>query len=432
MQNDSIDCSAEELSELRDFYEHAPCGLCTLSGSGRIRRINHTLAQWLGLPVHELRGVHDFAEFLSEASRGRFTSAVDCFSETGRIDQLELELAAKGQPLRFVQVSAMAALDEEGGYRGVRVVVYDATETHRLKQELTALNAEQLGMLNSDLVGILRVQGRRIVWKNATVELMLGYERDELLGKDTGILFADPAVYRKVVREAYARISAGELYRNQVRLRRKDGRFLWVNMNGTQSAMGKGEALWVIMDITILKEYQQQVEQLAFHDALTGLPNRLLLSDRMKHAFRQADRSGHCVAVCYMDLDGFKPVNDTHGHDAGDRLLKVLAERLSQTLRAGDTVARLGGDEFALVAPMEKPEHHEQLTQRVLDVLCQPVRLGNGLEVSVSGSIGVALYPLHGKREMELLTLADKALYRAKKAGRARAALAKPLPVAKP
>ena len=173
---------------------------------------------------------------------------------------------------------------------------------------------------------------------------------------------------------------------------------------------------------TQLKEAQQQVQHLAHHDPLTGLANRLLFLDRLDTAMQRTLRGSKRFALLYVDIDGFKPVNDSHGHAAGDELLKQIADRLRDSVRASDTVARLGGDEFAIILEEAGDLAGAQL---VGTQLCQRMGLPFTLElgrksvqVRVGASIGLAMFPDHAQARDALLTAADEAMYRAKRSGK--------------
>ena len=171
-------------------------------------------------------------------------------------------------------------------------------------------------------------------------------------------------------------------------------------------------------DITARQQQQRQLEQLAHYDALTGLPNRVLLADRLDMALAQTERDQQLLAVCYLDLDGFKAVNDRLGHEVGDQVLVEVARRLQETLRGADTVARLGGDEFVLlITGLDTVEDCAPALERLLRVLAQPYALGHE-RINLSASIGVALYPLDQGDPDSLLRHADQAMYTAKQSGR--------------
>ena len=207
-------------------------------------------------------------------------------------------------------------------------------------------------------------------------------------------------------------------WRERYRVNHITAGLIWVEGSATPSRQEDGSTLWhgYLRDITVLKEQEQALEFIAFNDPLTGIHNRRLLNDRMTQAIAHALRSGEALAICMLDLDNFKPINDKYGHEAGDQVLIETARRLCALVRTEDTVARLGGDEFVLL--LRNPEG-EAVFQRVLDDLRAPVSLDAGTVVSVSGSLGVAFLdhatPCAGD---QLLRLADQAAYRAKSAGR--------------
>lgn len=194
----------------------------------------------------------------------------------------------------------------------------------------------------------------------------------------------------------------------------------WLHMESIPHRQPNGDILWegIQYDITASKDRETTLEQIAHYDTLTGIPNRMLLADRMHQAIAQARRSNTTLAVCYLDLDDFKPVNDQLGHEAGDQVLVETAHRLQGTLRGGDTVARIGGDEFVLLlANMTRLEEYEVSLKRIVAVVNRPITLGNQ-QVSVSASLGIALYPKDGSEPDTLLRQADQAMYQAKQAGR--------------
>jgi diguanylate cyclase (GGDEF)-like protein len=173
-------------------------------------------------------------------------------------------------------------------------------------------------------------------------------------------------------------------------------------------------------DITERMLSEEQILVMAYHDTLTGLPNRLLLQDRLQQALVQAGRNGQLVGVMYLDIDHFKQLNDSLGHHLGDQVLKGFAGRLEGCVRRSDTVARIGGDEFVIViAAVAEPEGVAEVARKIIDRMKAPLRLPER-EVSVATSIGVALYPRDAEDGEMLLKYADLALYEAKRKGRSR------------
>jgi diguanylate cyclase (GGDEF)-like protein/PAS domain S-box-containing protein len=210
-------------------------------------------------------------------------------------------------------------------------------------------------------------------------------------------------------------------YEVEYRLRHKDGSYRWFLSRGAVQRDEAGEAarmLGVQVDITERRRAEEQVGRLAHYDSLTGLPNRVLFADRLDQAMIESDRHGRLVGVAFLDLDRFKNINDTLGHDAGDQLLKAVAERLTGAVRKGDTVARLSGDEFTLIlADMGHMDDVVRVAQKVLDAFTQPFHVA-GRELHMTASLGITLYPFDVKDVSGLLRNADIAMYRAKEHGR--------------
>jgi len=210
----------------------------------------------------------------------------------------------------------------------------------------------------------------------------------------------------------------------EVWCQRKDGEVYPVML--TISAVGDDHGqpqhyVSLFSDITAIKAHQHELEHIAHFDALTNLPNRVLLADRLQQAMAGAQRRGQRLAVAYLDLDGFKTINDRHGHESGDQLLMTVATRMKQALREGDTLARIGGDEFvAVLLDLSDSQASVPMLRRVLAAAAEPVQLG-ALLLQVSASVGVTFYPQADEVEADqLLRQADQAMYQAKLAGKNR------------
>ncbi|MBV1789815.1 diguanylate cyclase [Marinobacterium sp. D7] len=229
--------------------------------------------------------------------------------------------------------------------------------------------------------------------------------------------------YREAFEDLNLRVLAGETGSLEFRLTGKRGHTRWLDTHAAplRDADGKVTAvLSVTRDISLLKEHQQRLEYLAHYDGLTGLPNRTLLGDRMMQAVARARRKGSEFALCYLDLDGFKEVNDAKGHNTGDQVLKSISSRLLSVLRETDTVARLGGDEFVLLlSDIRNRQECEITIERILAEISQPVLI-QGHPCLVSGSIGITLYPEDDNDPDTLLRHADQAMYAAKQGGKNR------------
>ncbi len=211
-------------------------------------------------------------------------------------------------------------------------------------------------------------------------------------------------------------------YVNEHRVRCKDGSIKWALARGMLvSRDSAGKPLRMIgthADITDRKIVEEQFQHLAHYDVLTNLPNRTLIADRLSQAMAYAKREKVLLALMFIDLDKFKPVNDTLGHEIGDLLLKQVAQRLQQAVRASDTVARIGGDEFVVLLPvMDHTDDAKVVADKILHTLNQVFEVAQH-SLNISSSIGIAVYPHHGADEKLLLINADIAMYHAKKGGR--------------
>ena len=187
---------------------------------------------------------------------------------------------------------------------------------------------------------------------------------------------------------------------------------------GNGNIIGGFQARFIWNLLTRLKHTNEQVTALAHHDSLTGLPNRILFYDRLNQAITRARRDKVSIAVLYLDLDGFKLVNDTFGHDAGDTLLREAAKRIVACVRDSDTVARMGGDEFTVILPnIRTPSSKDRVAKKIVETIARPFLI-NGKSCSVSASIGIALFPEHGETAEQLVKIADAAMYLAKHSGK--------------
>ena len=291
-------------------------------------------------------------------------------------------------------------------YRRWRNAVYRQRE---LRNILESINTEVIMVVDSH---------RRIQMVNESVNIF-GFSPEEVINKTTDLLYLDRRVDKNRPTEIRDSVNKIGFHIGQATGRKRTGETFPLEIM-TVSLKGSEGVVVVIRDITERRQTEEKIQQMAYHDSLTGLPNRKLFSDRLGIALAQAQRNQKKVGIAMLDLDNFKDVNDTLGHDVGDLLLKATAERLSAALRKGDTVARFGGDEFVLILPdLKVIEDAIQVAQKIVDSFRKPFLIDTH-QLVVTTSIGIAVYPNDGTDEGILLKNADIAMYQAKQAGRAR------------
>ncbi len=263
-------------------------------------------------------------------------------------------------------------------------------------------------------------QDGRIVAVNPTFCRITGYEPADVIGRKPGML-SSGRQSREFYQSMWDELIAKGHWQGEIWNRRKDGGIYpeWLSISAVYNdASEVTHYIGVFQDISERKQSEARIHHLAHHDALTGLPNRLLLEDRLNQGMLKSKRNKKSMAVVFIDLDRFKNINDTLGHEMGDKLLIEAAQRGLGVLRDTDTLSRQGGDEFVAVLPeLEHRQDVMHVTRKLLAAICQPYQLA-GHQLTVSGSAGIALYPEDGETVSELLRKADAAMYRAKDEGR--------------
>ena len=335
----------------------------------------------------------------------------------------EVRYLARDGSARWVEVFARLTLDAQDRIVGTSGTLTEVTERRRTGERLRLAASVFDG--TSEGIVITDPQAR-IIEVNDAFEAVTGYRREHIIGRTPALLSSgrqDRAFYQRMWESL---LSTGK-WSGEIWNRRADGELVAELLRISAVYSERGELthyVGIFSDVTGQKRQQEHLERLAHYDALTGLPNRVLALDRLGQLMAGADRQGHQVAVCYLDLDGFKEVNDRFGHAQGDALLVATAGRIRHAVRDGDTVARLGGDEFVLLlARVHGMASVQPVIERVLESLAQPYSLA-GEVPQVSASMGVALYPDHGATPDHLLRAADQAMYRAKRLGKSRACMA--------
>jgi diguanylate cyclase (GGDEF)-like protein/PAS domain S-box-containing protein len=259
-----------------------------------------------------------------------------------------------------------------------------------------------------------------IEYVNPKFTKLMGYTSEEALGQTPRIIKGN-FLSREFYQELWQKILSGEEWHGVFNNRTKAGDLVWevASISPIRDEAGTiTHFVGVKEDITEIKHLQEKLEHLAQHDQLTGLPNRFLFRDRLEQALLHARRRNASFALLYLDLDGFKGVNDALGHEAGDAVLTEAGRRMAACVRASDTVARMGGDEFTvLLEDMDAPSKVERLAQVLVEALGTPFTVA-GEVCAIGASVGIAIYPQHGDTADALLSAADAAMYQIKQGGR--------------
>jgi diguanylate cyclase (GGDEF)-like protein/PAS domain S-box-containing protein len=386
----------------------------------RFRFCSQTLARICGqADWRDMIGKHDRDVFLPDMAQIYEDEERPIFLQgQPLLNKVNPYLDANGKP-GFVQTNKWPLFDGAGAVSGIFGISRDVTESRhaqaRMQLSANVFTHAREGILITD-------ENNLIVEVNDAFTRITGYSRDEVIGQS-------PRMFRSGRQDAqfYAgmwdSINTLGHWEGEVWNRRKDGA-VYAEMLSI-SAVSDDEGLLqhyvaLFTDISQQKQHERELEHIAHYDVLTGLPNRVLLSDRLQQEMAHCMRLRKQLAVVFIDLDGFKLVNDQHGHNMGDELLIALSLRMKGALRDGDTLSRIGGDEFvAVLTGLDLPKDCEIVLARLLDAAAQPV-VANGIALQVSASIGVTLFPQDTADADQLLRHADHAMYQAKQSGKSR------------
>ena len=443
--------------ELEAVFETSFVGIAVLH-EDHILRCNRRYAELLGYTVNELVGETMRKLHPADADYESALAAFHADLLSGKEHQREQRLCRKDGSSIWARISARPfepARPDEGSVW----MLEDITDRRSADERVRAALAEQELIFNNAAVGMMFVRNRIVSRCNRKFEEIFGYAEGELIGNSTLVLYPTLRDYDDDGMEVYETLRRGETAVGERPLRRKDGSLVWIRATGHRTdAPGPGlDVIWIYEDVTerhqaeeaLIRAHdeleqrvvertselartnsqlqaeiyerlqaEQRIWHIAHHDALTGLPNRSLLLDRLDQALTKAARSKHRVAIMFLDLDRFKSINDTLGHHVGDLLLKHVAERLRESVRAVDTVSRLGGDEFVVVLhEIQAPEDAMMVAEKILSALATAVVI-EGHTLYATPSIGISIYPDDGEEAYALMKNADTAMYHAKENGR--------------
>ncbi len=418
--NRLLDALGQRESFLKQVLDTSSVAIFLVDRGGRITQANQGMAEMFGCPDAHLVG-SDYVSLLPAADRQEAFQCLLAGVEGRSLSPGEDRVFCRMDGTSFWgHLTARRFVDARGEDRGLLGVISEITE--RKEAESKNLLAASVFSHAREGITITAADGT-IIDVNEAFTRITGYSREEALGKNPRIIKSshhEPEFYAAMWRD----LLDNGYWNGEIWNRRKNGELYpeLLTISAVRDTQGRTmHYVALFTDITPMKEHEQQLKHMAHFDLLTMLPNRVLLGDRLCQAMTQTLRRKQLLTVGYLDLDGFKGINDTYGHKTGDQLLVTLASRMRQTLREGDTLARLGGDEFVVVLiDLDDVSASLPMLNRLLNAAAQPVRIGENV-LQVSASLGVTFYPQNDDVDADqLLRQADQAMYQAKLAGKNR------------
>ena len=395
----------------RVIFDYAPVGIYQSTRDGRLVTANETLARMLGYDSVEELLTRNMERDIYLDARQR-DELIRHFEPYAYANNVELQWKRKDGTAIWVQLNAHGVRSSHGSlfFEGF---VYDVTERKQveelLRKQAAAITASMdgIGILNERL---------EFTYVNDSLARLFGYaDHNTLIGSSLCDLY-EPQEQVRFITSIIPLVEQRGRWRGEATGLRRDG----VNFPQEISltSIGGGGMVCVVRDITERTYAEEQIKHLAYHDALTNLPNRLLFKDRLTVALSHAQREGARLAVLFLDLDRFKVINDSLGHNIGDQLLQAVAARVQSCVRDSDTVARLGGDEFTVLLPrLHRSDDAAPVAAKIIEAVRYPFHI-EGREFFITTSIGISLFPEDGTDAESLIKNADTAMYQAKEVGR--------------
>jgi len=386
---------------------------------GKFVYVSQLYQKLTGYSEAELIGTYSLNNIYPDDREMVREEAIKCLKEE-RFEPYEYRFVNKKNEVMWVLETITPIV-----YKGERATLgsfMDITERKKMEKALRQSEEKYRTILESIQEGYFEVDlNGNFTFCNDSMSRLTGHSKEELLGMNHK-QFTNEETAKEVFQAFNEVYDTGEPSKGfDWQIIRKDGGegFIEASLTLKKDSSGKTTGFkGMIRDITERKRTEQQINYMATHDALTGLPNRLMFSQLLNHAIRSVQRHGKQLAVLFIDLDRFKTINDSLGHEAGDRLLKEMARRFKKSLRAVDVVGRLGGDEFIILTEeVNELSQIETLAHKILTTVIQPMVL-TGEECRVTASIGISIYPRDGTDEQTLIKNADIAMYFAKEEGR--------------
>ncbi|MFT5718360.1 MAG: diguanylate cyclase (GGDEF)-like protein/PAS domain S-box-containing protein [Oleiphilaceae bacterium] len=393
-------------------YEMAPVAYVTLNTKNNILELNKTFLSMLGLTRKEDILNKKFTNYIKDEDQDIFYLFIQTLIQSQSRQSCELQLKLNNHALLWVKLDALTEQD-------IQIAISDIS---KLKQN----EAEQrlaISVFENSPSGIIVLDKElTIVSVNSAFEVITGYSKQNSVGKKTNFLRSDRH-NAQFYQEMWEKLDRDKSWHGEIWNRRKSGQVYpeWLSIATIQN-VGQKEARYVCIfsDITAKKQAEENIHHMAFFDTLTELPNRSLLYDRLRQSLSQAERNLSSGALMMLDLDHFKIINDSLGHQIGDQLLQAVAQRLQDIIREEDTLSRLGGDEFVVLLTDLKKNKNKAIQQativakKILEELDKTFNI-NGHELQISASIGIVIYPNDAREISDIIKLADDAMYKAKR-----------------
>lgn len=384
---------------------------------GQYLYANRRFCEFFDLVAEEIIGKSDFAVFPNLIATNLWEHDLQALRE-GKPVTTE-HMVKHGENKRYLEAIHIPINDKKGNISAISMEATDITFRKHAEEQLRL--AARVFDRAGEAILVTDAQGR-ISTVNPVFIKITGYSLEEAVGRTPGELLKSGKQSKSFYEDMWRMLQTEGLWRGEIWNKRKNGEIYpeWLTINRLNDDKGQPEHyIAVFSDLSDLKNAQNRADYLATHDSLTGLPNRNLFNDRLRQSIASARREKTKTALLFIDLDNFKIINDSLGHDAGDSLLQTVSNRLLTCVREVDTIARLGGDEFTAILDDCPPAEAERIARRMLDELMRSFDLF-GQRVFVSCSIGIAFYPDDSEDSIGLLQAADTAMYRAKETGRSR------------
>lgn len=408
----------ESRSRYRSLYDNNADAIFSLDLSGKIQTGNSTVEQLTGFSPVEIADM-EFRKFIygkdSDVLEAHYKQVL-----VGGIQDFRTKFRGKSGHLIGVSVQ-FAPIEEENEIVGIYAVLRDMREIdHLITQYAESENRFRIIAENAHDVIVLMDYKGEILYVSPSIERVFGFDPEEFMENPPfhNVHPEDISFVRSIYKQA---IQKAEKYVIEIRLEHKTNGWLCSELQGTPIFNEQGQfvhMLTITRDITLQKEHETKLHHYAYHDSLTGLPNRRLFKQRLSDEIVDHQTENKALAVMLLDIDHFKQINDDFGHEIGDEVIEEFSRRISQPLQNCDMAARLGGDEFVLLLPNVKTQEQvEQLAKDIQAAMEEPWYVQNG-PLKVTASMGIALIPLAGATVSSILKSADQAMYKAKESGR--------------